>query len=70
MNGSDFYGQAPTGRLDIPDPDLAIMQLYSLLVFPHLVFSTYGTEVDDDFADRLVTGCVEMFLSFYAPRRG
>ncbi|MEE4545345.1 TetR/AcrR family transcriptional regulator [Streptomyces sp. V4-01] len=59
-----------TGRLDIPDPDVAIMQLYSLLVFPHLVFSAYGTEVDDDFADRLVTGGVEMFLACYTPRRG
>jgi AcrR family transcriptional regulator len=59
---------AAAGRLEIPDLDLAIIQLYSLLVFPHLVFSTYGTQVDDDVADRLVTGGVDMFLSFYAPR--
>lgn len=55
------------GRLAVPDTEVAIIQLYSLLVFPHLVFSTYGGDVDDDFADRLVTGGVDMFLAYYAP---
>ena len=58
---------AAAGRLDIPDLDVAIIQLYSLLVFPHLVFATYGTAVADDLADRLVTGGVDMFLSSYEP---
>lgn len=57
------------GRLDIPDTELAILQLYTLLVFPHLVFTTYGTAVDDDLADRMITGGVDMFLSYYAPGR-
>jgi len=56
------------GRLEIPDPEVAIIQLYSLLVFPHMVFSTYGTAIDDTFADRLVTSGVDMFLSYYSPR--
>lgn len=56
------------GRLDIPDPELAIIQLYSLLLFPHLVFSTYGSAVDDEFAERMITGGVDMFLARYAPR--
>jgi TetR/AcrR family transcriptional regulator, mexJK operon transcriptional repressor len=56
------------GRLEISDPEAAIIQLYSLLVFPHLVFSTYGTTVDDALADRLVTTGVDMFLSYYSPR--
>lgn len=59
---------AAAGRLDIPDTGLAIIQLYSLLVFPHLVFHTYGAAMDDDFADRLVTDGVAMFLTHYAPR--
>lgn len=63
-------GLAAAGRLDIPDTGLAIVQLYSLLVFPHLVFHTYGADMDDDFADRLVTGGVDMFLAHYAPRQG
>ncbi|MEU6854814.1 TetR/AcrR family transcriptional regulator [Actinacidiphila alni] len=59
---------AAAGRLDIPDTGLAIIQLYSLLVFPHLVFHTYGADMDDAFADALVTGGVDMFLTHYAPR--
>jgi AcrR family transcriptional regulator len=57
------------GRLDIPDTEVAILQLYALLVFPHLVFTTYGTAVDDELADRMITGGVGMFLSYYAPGR-
>jgi AcrR family transcriptional regulator len=56
------------GRLDIPDVELAVLQLYSLLVFPHMVFTGYGTSVDDALADRLITVGVDMFLTYYAPR--
>ncbi|WSQ11022.1 TetR/AcrR family transcriptional regulator [Streptomyces sp. NBC_01231] len=56
------------GRLDIPDIEVATLQLYSLLHFPHLVFSTYGTTIDDDLTDRLITGGVDMFLGRYTPR--
>ncbi|WP_069464496.1 TetR/AcrR family transcriptional regulator [Actinacidiphila rubida] len=59
-----------TGRLAIPDPEVAIIQLYSLLVFPHLVFHAYGTAVDDAFADRLIVDGVDMFLSYYSPPAG
>lgn len=55
------------GRLDIPDTEVAILQLYSLLPFPHLVFSTYGTAIDDGLTDRLITSGVDMFLGHYAP---
>ncbi|MFJ9354075.1 TetR/AcrR family transcriptional regulator [Streptomyces mirabilis] len=56
------------GRLDVPDIEVAVLQLYSLLVFPYLVFSAYGTDVDDGLTDRLITGGVDMFLGHYAPR--
>lgn len=56
------------GRLDIPDLETAIVQLYALLVFPHLVFSSYGTGIDDAATDRLITGGVDMFLGHYAPK--
>jgi len=59
---------ADEGRLEIPDIEVAILQLYSLLPFPHLVFSTYGTSIDDGLTDRLITGGVDMFLGHYAPR--
>ncbi|CAL9659303.1 hypothetical protein SUDANB105_06936 [Streptomyces sp. enrichment culture] len=46
------------GRLPIPDPQVAIMRFYGLLVFPHMVLSPYGTRVDDDLTDRLITSSV------------
>ncbi|WLQ34799.1 TetR/AcrR family transcriptional regulator [Streptomyces castrisilvae] len=58
---------AGRGRLVIPDLETAIVQLYALLVFPHLVFGSYGTTLDDDATDRLVTHGVDMFLGYYAP---
>ncbi|MFE9437971.1 TetR/AcrR family transcriptional regulator [Streptomyces sp. NPDC006602] len=56
------------GRLTIPDIEVAIIQLYSLLLFPHLVFSTYGTEPSTDLTDRLIAHGVEMFLGHYSYR--
>lgn len=58
---------ADRGRLEIPDLEVAVIQLYSLLVFPHMVFDQYGTEPADDLTERLVTGGVDMFLGRYAP---
>lgn len=56
------------GRLEIPDLQVAIIQFYGLLVFPHMVFSSYGTHIDEDLTDRLVTSGVDMFLGHYGPR--
>ncbi|MEU6551480.1 TetR/AcrR family transcriptional regulator [Streptomyces sp. NPDC046915] len=56
------------GRLVVPDIEVAVVQLYSLLLFPHLVFSAYGTAIDNDLTDRVTTGGVDMFLGHYAPR--
>lgn len=57
---------ADRGRLAIPDLETAIIQLYGLLVFPHMVFSAYGTHIDDGLTDRLVVAGVDMFLNQYA----
>ena len=65
--GAALERLAAAGRLDIPDTEVAVLQFYSLLVFPHLVFSTYGTAMDDDVTERMITGGVAMFLSYYAP---
>ncbi|GAA3824582.1 TetR/AcrR family transcriptional regulator [Streptomyces phyllanthi] len=54
------------GRLAIPDLEVAIIQLYSLLLYPQLVFSSYGTELNADLTDRLIAQGVEMFLDHYA----
>ncbi|MGQ4420012.1 TetR/AcrR family transcriptional regulator C-terminal domain-containing protein [Streptomyces sp. SAS_269] len=55
-------------RLEIPDLQVAIIQFYGLLVFPHMVFSSYGTCIDEDLTDRLVTTGVDMFLDHYGPQ--
>ncbi|HEY9371064.1 TetR/AcrR family transcriptional regulator [Streptomyces sp.] len=58
---------ADRGRLAIPDLEVAVLQLYSLLVFPQMVFEQHGTELSDDLAERLLADGVEMFLRRYAP---
>ncbi|MFE0735710.1 TetR/AcrR family transcriptional regulator [Streptomyces sp. NPDC058855] len=57
---------ADRGRLEIPDLEVAVLQLYSLLVFPQMVFEQYGTELGDELGERLLTDGVEMFLRRYA----
>ncbi|MFH8414561.1 TetR/AcrR family transcriptional regulator [Streptomyces collinus] len=59
---------ADQGRLVIPELQVAIIQFYGLLVFPHMVFSSYGTHIDEDLTDRLITSGVEMFLGHYSPQ--
>ncbi|WP_435975501.1 hypothetical protein [Streptomyces sp. Qhu_M48] len=53
--------------LDLPDLEVAVLQLYPLLVFPHMVFEQYGTELTEELGERLVVDGVEMFLRRYAP---
>jgi AcrR family transcriptional regulator len=60
---------ADQGRLAIPDLEVAIIQLYALLVHPHMVFSTYGTHIEDTLTDRLIVSGVDMFLGYYGPGR-
>ncbi|MFI6558684.1 TetR/AcrR family transcriptional regulator [Streptomyces sp. NPDC050534] len=59
---------AEQGRLVIPDRQVAVIQFYGLLVFPHMVFSSYGTRIDEDLTDRLITSGVDMFLVHYGPQ--
>lgn len=61
---------ADQGRLVIPDLEAAIIQLYALLVFPHMVFGSYGTHIDDDLTERLVVSGVDLFLGRYGRGAG
>ena len=54
------------GRLTMPDVDTAILQLYALVLYPHLIHSTYGMTLDPQTTERLIDSGVDMFLSFYA----
>jgi AcrR family transcriptional regulator len=53
------------GRLTMPDVDTAIIQLYALVLYPHLVHSTYGVALDQRTTERLIDSGVDMFLSYY-----
>ncbi|WP_432068282.1 TetR/AcrR family transcriptional regulator [Streptomyces sp. C10-9-1] len=62
---------AALGRLDkrgllrIPDMELAVLQLSGLVLSPHLVYGTYGTEMPPELTDRLIRGGVDVFLHYY-----
>ncbi|WP_433444855.1 TetR/AcrR family transcriptional regulator [Nonomuraea sp. CA-141351] len=51
--------------LRIPNMDLALVQFYALVLYPHIVHSAYGDTLDEDFTDELITTGVDMFLSYY-----
>lgn len=63
-----FTRYADAGRLDIPDLEAAIYQFYSLAIYPHLIHAGYGTRLDPELSQRLVTSGVDMFLSYYRYR--
>jgi AcrR family transcriptional regulator len=53
------------GHLDVPDPDLAVIQFYALTVYPHIVRSMFGISLDQRATEDLLTSGVDMFLSYY-----
>jgi TetR/AcrR family transcriptional repressor of mexJK operon len=55
------------GQLAIPDIEVAVIHLYGLTLYPHLVYSAYGAAIDEALADHLITTGVDMFLTYYCP---
>ncbi|MCX3061818.1 TetR/AcrR family transcriptional regulator [Streptomyces beihaiensis] len=53
------------GVLRIADMELAVLQLSGLVLSPHLVYGSYGVEMSEGLAQRLVDGGVDMFLARY-----
>ena len=53
------------GELRISDPDVAVIQLFALTLYPHLVFSSYGSRVEPELSDALIERGVDMFLDHY-----
>ncbi|GAA3436001.1 TetR/AcrR family transcriptional regulator [Kutzneria kofuensis] len=53
------------GVLDIPDVELAVLQLSGLVLSPNLVYGAYGRTPAKKLADRLIVAGVDMFLSYY-----
>jgi AcrR family transcriptional regulator len=56
------------GRLVIPDVEVAIIQFQALVLYPHLVYSTYGRSLSPEITEGLITQGVEMFLTHYRYR--
>ena len=58
---------AGRGELDVADPDLAVIQFYALTVYPHIVRSMFGTSLDPQATEELLTSGVNTFLCYYRP---
>ena len=56
------------GDLDVPDPDLAVIQFYALTVYPHIIRSMFGVRLDQRVTDDLLASGVDMFLTYYAAK--
>ncbi|MFF3533932.1 TetR/AcrR family transcriptional regulator C-terminal domain-containing protein [Streptomyces sp. NPDC002466] len=50
-------------ELEIPDRDVAIIQFYALVLYPHVVHSPYGDRLPP--AEQLIERGVDMFLEYY-----
>lgn len=53
------------GQLAIPDLEVAVIQFFSLTIYPHLIVSSFGATLRQDLGDQLITDGVDMFLSRY-----
>jgi AcrR family transcriptional regulator len=56
------------GELNIPDIDLALVQLYALVLYPHFTHIAYGERIDEKRAHELINRGVDMFLTYYSAR--
>jgi AcrR family transcriptional regulator len=53
------------GELDVPNPELAVIQFYALTVYPHIVRSMFGISLDPPATEELLASGIDMFLSYY-----
>lgn len=53
------------GRLAMPDIELACVQLYALVLYPHLIHSAYGKTLSTSMTTELIVTGVDMFLAYY-----
>ncbi|MEY9844260.1 TetR/AcrR family transcriptional repressor of mexJK operon [Streptacidiphilus sp. BW17] len=63
-----FRRLADEGRLEMPDPGLAVTQLLALVLYPHLVQGACGDEISATTTENLIRSGVEMFLAYYRYR--
>ena len=65
-----FQHLIDNGQLAMPDIDLACIQLYALVLYPHLVHSAYGQTLSPHTTSDLITTGVDMFLNYYRYQPG
>ncbi|MPZ62232.1 MAG: TetR family transcriptional regulator [Propionibacteriales bacterium] len=65
---TEFSGRIEAGELDIPDVDLALVQLYSLVLYPHFTHIAYGERINKKRAGDLINQGVDMFLAYYSTK--
>nr|WP_042198714.1 TetR/AcrR family transcriptional regulator [Kibdelosporangium sp. MJ126-NF4]CEL23508.1 Transcriptional regulator, TetR family [Kibdelosporangium sp. MJ126-NF4]CTQ89122.1 Transcriptional regulator, TetR family [Kibdelosporangium sp. MJ126-NF4] len=65
--GKLFGDLCERGHLVITDVEVAVIQFFSLTIYPHLIVGSIGATLPEDLADRVVTEGVEVFLSRYQP---
>ena len=57
-------------ELAVPDIDIAVIQLFSLTLYPHLVLGSFGSSIDGETADKLIVSGIDMFLGRYGTHDG
>jgi AcrR family transcriptional regulator len=63
---AEFRKRIDLGELDIPDIDLALVQLYALVLYPHFAHIAYGERIGEERARELIERGVDMFLTYYS----
>jgi TetR/AcrR family transcriptional regulator, mexJK operon transcriptional repressor len=62
----EFRKRIENGELDIPDLELALTQLYALVLYPHFAHIAYGEQIARKRAHDLINQGVDMFLTYYS----
>ncbi|ALG11147.1 TetR/AcrR family transcriptional regulator [Kibdelosporangium phytohabitans] len=63
--GQLFGDLCERGHLRIADIEVAVIQFFSLTIYPHLIVGSIGASLPAGLADRVITEGVEVFLSHY-----
>ncbi|MCG5212923.1 TetR/AcrR family transcriptional regulator [Streptosporangium sp. KLBMP 9127] len=63
--GEVFDDLSERGQLAVADVEIAVIQFFSLIIYPHLIVGSFGSALRQDLADRLITDGVDLFLSRY-----
>jgi hypothetical protein len=65
----EFRRRIDAGELEIPDVELALVQLYALVLYPHFAHIAYGERIDEERARDLINRGVDMFLTYYSAKK-